>query len=152
MGRHPSSTQYITPIKSDGTAPTEAGPRGQFTLAAGTWFFPLAGHDSTFSHVHLQGDATVAITSATVEDTDMAPSEASDYADGSGDWIATPITLIDTGVEGTGWTNTNDVGANSAGNAGGVSWNILNHAARRMRLKVVVGTQGAVRVGAWSKE
>ncbi len=52
---------------------------------------------------------------------------------------------ITSAVEGTGWTNTADVGANSAGNAGGVAWNIADAAAPRYRLKIVVGTEGQAR-------
>lgn len=161
MGRHPSSTQYITPIKSDGTlavagsdATLGSSNRGVYTLALSTtYFFPIGIQDAEHTHMQLQGDAAIVLTSATVEDSDLAPSEASDYSDNAGEWLATPAALIESAAEGAGWTQTSDVLAVAGGAAGGASWNVVNYGARRMRLKVVVGgTGGEVRLSMWSKE
>lgn len=160
MARQTTSTSFVTPVKSDGTdAVASAGDaafgancRGVFTLAAATYYCALGGQDAKLIHAMVQGDATIAITSITVEETDLSETEAPWHSDTTGQWFASHIDRITTTVEGTGWTNTSDVGANSAGNAGGVSFNIVDQAARRTRLKIVVGTEGQARVCAWGKD
>lgn len=147
-----STTSIILPRTSAGAdAPASAGDsafgdncRGVVTLAAGTYFVPLASSGSLI-HATVQGDATIAITSATVEECGLNESEAAWHSDKDGQWFATDAAQITTAKEGTGWTNTSDVGANSAGNAGGVSFTIADAAAPRYRLKVVVGTEGQAR-------
>lgn len=159
MSRTATSSTFLTPVDSSG-APAVASSgsafgetaRGVFTLAVGTYYVPLGGADSGLLHAMMQGDATIAITSATIEETDLPDSEAKVYSDSVGQWIATPASIIESSVEGTGWTNTSDVGANSAGNQGGVAWNVIHGSAHRYRLKVVVGTQGAARFNGWGKE
>ena len=160
MTRATVSTSFITPIKSDGSEAVASGGdaafgencRGVFTLAAATYYFALGGQDASIIHAMIQGDATIAITSATIEETDLSDTEAPLYSDTTGQWFASHVDRITTAVEGTGWANTSDVGSNSAGNAGGVAFNIVDQAARRTRLKVVVGTEGQARVNAWAKE
>lgn len=160
MSRQNASASFVTPRDNTGVDATpSAGDaafgdncRGVFTLAAGTYYVPLGGADASLLWASVQGDATIAITSATVEECSLAESEAAWHSDVTGQWFATPIALIESAVEGTGWTNTNDVGANSAGNAGGVAWNIFNACARRYRLKVVVGTGGQARFCEWGKD
>ena len=161
MGRHPTAA-YVTPLADDG-APVAAAAgeaalgtsnRGVFTLAATeTYFFPLGGQDASTLHAQLQGDAAIIITSATVEESDVGPSEASVYSDNAGEWLATSVDRITAVAEGTGWAATADVGSAAGGNAGAVAWNIVDHGARRTRIKVVVGaTGGQVRMSAWAKE
>lgn len=159
--RQSTSTSFVTPhLASTGAEPVASGGdaafgdncRGVFTLPAGTYYYDLGGADAVLLHAMIQGDATIAITTATIEETDLAESEASVYSNVTGQWFATDITHITTSVEGTGWTNTNDVGGNAAGNAGGVAWNVTDCAARRYRLAVVVGTEGQARVNVWAKD
>jgi hypothetical protein len=151
MGRSSTTTIIIPRTSTGADAPASAGDaafgannRGVVTLAAGTYFVPLASAGSLV-HATVQGDATIAITSATVEECGLSETEAPWHSDVSGQWLATDAAQILTAKEGTGWTNTADVGANSAGNAGGVSWTIFDTAAPRYRLKVVVGTEGQAR-------
>lgn len=161
MGRHPTAA-YVTPITTAGAAVAEAAGesalgtsnRGVFTLAAATtYIFPLGGQDASVLHAMLQGDAAIIITSATVEESDIGESEAANHSDNAGEWIATSVDRITTSVEGTGWAATADVGSSAGGNAGAVAWNIVDHGARRTRIKVVVGaTGGQVRMSAWAKE
>lgn len=152
---------YITPIKNDGSeAAASAGDtafgsssnRGVFTLAAGTYFVPIPCADALMTSLHTQGDSTIAITSVTIEETNMSKSEVSDYSDNAGEWLAVDAARITTIVEGTGWTGTSDVIANSAGNAGGGVQNVVDCGTMRMRAKVVVGTEGQARFAAWGKE
>ena len=158
MGRT-STTTVVKPRDSNGAeAPASAGDtafgdtsatnggsnRGVVTLAAGTYYVPLASAGSLI-HATVQGDATIAITSATVEECGLSESEAPWHSDTTGQWFATDAAQILSAKEGTGWTNTSDVGANAAGNAGGVAWTIFDAAAPRYRLRVVVGTGGQAR-------
>lgn len=154
-----STTTIIIPRDSTGAAVAEtAGAafgencRGVVTLAAGTYYVPIGGADASRIHATVQGDATIAITSATVEECGLSESEAPLHSDTIGQWFATDPGIIVSAKEGTGWTNTSDVGANSAGNAGGVAWNIFDAAAPRYRLKVVVGTEGQARFTTSGKE
>ncbi len=157
MGRHPNSTSYITPIKSDGTEEvqdaTELG-RGSFTLeAATTYFFPLGGQDTPIASVHLQHDGAIAITSATVESCNFPESESSNFDDSAGTWFGWAPTTAYVPVDGGSTTATNGVVAVVAGNIGGAMWSIADLGCRRTRLKVVVGaTGGEVRVAGWGKE
>jgi hypothetical protein len=160
MGRV-TQPSYITPIKSDGTLAVESAGdtafgaqnnRGVFTLAAATYFVPIPAADALIASLHTQGDATIAITSVTIEETNLAPSDVSDYSDVTGEWFAVDAARIVSGVEGTGWTATSDVIANTAGNQGGGFQNVTDLGARRMRAKVVVGTGGQARFAAWAKD
>lgn len=159
MTRAATSSTFLTPVDSNG-APAEASSgsafgetaRGVFTLAAGTYFVPLGGADAGLLHAMMQGDATIVVTSATIEETDLPDSEAKVYSDVSGQWIATPASIIESSAEGAGWTATSDVGAASGGAQGGVAWNVIHGSAHRYRLKVVIGTQGNARFNGWGKE
>lgn len=158
MGRTSTPTVIIPRDANGDPAPVSAGDaafgencRGVVTLAAGTYFVPLAAAGSLI-HATVQGDATIAITSATIEECGLAESEAPWHSDTTGQWFATDPAQILSAKEGTGWTNTSDVGANGAGNAGGVAWVIFDAAAPRYRLKVVVGTEGQARFTASGKD
>lgn len=157
MGRHPTSTSYITPIKSDGTEEvqdaTEFG-RGSFTLEASTtYFFPLGGQDTPCTSVHLQHDAAIAITSATVESCNFPETESSNVDDTAGTWFGWAPSTAYVPVDGATTTATNGVVAVVAGNPGGAMWSVADLGCRRTRLKVVVGaTGGEVRVAGWGKE
>lgn len=154
--RHPISTAFITPIKSDGTLQVESAAefgRGAFTLTNGvTYYFPVGGQDSKIVAIHLQHDAAIAITSATVEDCCMPPGDVTDYSTSAGEWIDEDPSTAFVGIVGATTTATNGVVAVVAGNIGGAMWHVTT-GARRTRLKVVVGgTGGEVRVASWSKE
>lgn len=152
MQQHQSVT--LQPIKSDGTLAPQGSDsafvtaRGVYTLSAGTWYVEIPTRDMNPVNVQLQGDASVVITSATLEETMLPEKEAPLYGNATGTWHAVDITRITSEVEGTGWTNTNDVGAASGGNAGSVQWNEVDGGARRKRLAIVVGTEGEVRITA----
>jgi hypothetical protein len=158
-----SNTNYVVPIKStDGVEATFAPGadatltgRGVYTLASGTTYFYMLGPscDASYIHAHLQGDAALILTSVTVEDCDADEDEVTNINDTSGAWLPTPPAIIESAAEGAGWTQTTDVLAVTGGAVGGASWNIANQAARRMRLKVVVGaTGGEARLSSWAKE
>ncbi len=160
MGRRSASSSYVTPIKSDGVVQTESGTefgRGSYTLAAGTYLYPLDGADSSIVSVHLQHDASVALTSCTIETCNL-PDLASDsdgaawYSTTAGHWIDEDPTTAFVGVVGANTTATNGVVAVTAGAAGGAMWHVGNNGARRTRLKVVCGTGGEIRVATWGKE
>ena len=157
MGRHPNSTSYITPYSAAGAeqvqSATEFG-RGSFTLtAATTYMFPLPAQDVPVLGVHLQHDAAIAITSATIEMCSLPPQETSDFSDNAGEWFGLAPTTAYVPVDGASTTATNGVVAVVAGNIGGAHWDIADTGARRARLKIVVGaTGGEVRVASWGKE
>ena len=157
MGRHHNNSVYVTPYSAAGTeqvaTATEFG-RGAFTLtAATTYMFPLAAQDVSVLGVHLQHDAAIAITSATIEVSDLPPQETSDFSDNPGEWFGLAPTTAYVPVDGATTTATNGVVAVVAGNIGGAHWDIADIGARRARLKIVVGaTRGEVRVGTWGKE
>lgn len=156
------STSFIEPTVASGGDPAEPGTdaafgannRGVFTLLANTTYYYLISHaDATVLSATLHGDAAIVITSATIEDSNWAETEAPLDSNVTGQWLATDTGMITSSKEGTGWTNTSDVGAASGGNAGAVAWNIVGQGARRTRIAVVVGgTGGQVRVGCWGRE
>ena len=159
MGRHPISTSYITPIKSDGVVQVESATefgRGAFTLASGTtYFYPLGGQDSPFLSAHCQWDASIIITSITLEDCNFpdGTSGVEWHDDAAGEWIDEDPTSAFVGTDGAGVTVTNGVVAVAGGAQGGCLFHMADTGARRTRLKVVVGgTGGEMRVAAWAKE
>ena len=88
----------------------------------------------------------------TVEDCCFAPIEVSDHNTVAGTWLAEDPTDAFVATDGAGTTATNGVVAVAGGTAGGAMWHV-DTAARRTRLKVVVGgTGGEVRVATWGKE
>ena len=155
--RHPTSTSFITPIKSDGVEQTESATefgRGSFTLTAGaTYYYPIGGQDCPNLSAHMHWDAAIVITSITVEDCDMPPGEVSDYvASTGGQWIDEDPAAAFVGVKGAGVTVTSGVVAAAGGALGGCLFHIST-GARRTRLAVVVGaTGGEMRCAAWGKE
>lgn len=155
MGRIVNSASFIQPLDSSGDPVDLAANhhgRGVYRLTAGTYYFPLGGADAILQHAHLWGDNTIVITSATIEECSFPESEVDDYDDTSGFWLATDAARISSVVEGTGWTNTSDVIAVSGGTAGGGAWTVSDNAARRLRVKMVVGTAGHMRMSAWGKD
>lgn len=165
MGRRTTSTSFVTPIKSDGTTETEDATEfglGSYTLASGTtYYYPLGGADSPFISAHVQWDASIVITSITVEDCNFpeprglaqATGEVAWHDDAAGQWIDEDPSTAFVGSDGAGVTVTNGVVAVAGGAQGGCMIHVTDTAARRTRLKVVVGgTGGELRVATWSKE
>ncbi len=149
---------YITPKHSDGTVQeqdsetTFVNARGVFTLAAATYYFPLPVGGSAMFDAHLTHDAAIAITSATIETCSHGVSEVSDVSAVAGEWMDQDPTTAFVAVVGAGTTQTNGVVAVVAGNAGGADWQVSDVAAARARLKVVVATQGEVRLSFCGKD
>lgn len=159
MGRHTTSTSYVTPKTSAGDdvavapgADATVTGRGVHTLTAGaTYYFPLGGQDAPVLSAHLQHDAAIALV-ATIEDSNFPEDEASWYASTAGLWIDEDPSTAFVGVVGATTTVTNGVVTVVAGNVGGAMWHISDTGARRTRLKVVVGgTGGEVRCATWGK-
>lgn len=155
--RHPISTSYITPIKSDGTVQTESATefgRGSYTLASSsTYYFPLGGQDVPFLSGHMQWDASIILTSVTIEDCNFPETDVTWYSNGSGEWIDEDPTTAFVGLDGAGATASNGVVAVAGGAQGGAMFHVAQTGARRTRLAVVVaGTGGEVRVSGWGKE
>lgn len=159
---------YVAPIKSDGTIPVDESGLGIYTLLANTtYFYPLGGDAATFMSTHLEGDTSIILTSAVIEDSNLSPvktdansQDPSDFsvaglgAVGAGDWVAlNPATGVwDCFAVGTGWTMTASTLATGGGNAGGGIWVRPRCGSLRSRLKVVVGaTGGLVRVATHGK-
>ena len=160
MGRQSTSTSFVTPYSAADTSPAAgsdaafgANCRGVFTLVTGvTYYYDLGGADAKLIHLMMQGDAAIVITSATLEETDLSMTEAPLCSDVSGQWFAAHADRITSIAEGTGWAVTSDVGSTSGGTQGGFAMNVIDQAARRSRLKVVVGgTGGEARVNVWGK-
>jgi hypothetical protein len=113
--------------------------------------------DAEMVSAHLVYDAAIILTSVTVETCDFPPEMVTDYADGAtgtataGYWIDEDPSTAFVGTR--GGTVTNGVLAVAGGAQGGARWNVADNAARRTRLRVVVGaTGGEVSCAAWGKE
>lgn len=152
---------YVTPIKSDGTEATFAPSadatltgRGVFTLAANTtYYYPLPVGGSAMYDVHLQHDAAIAITSATIETTSMGKSEVSDISSVAGAWVDQDPSTAFVALVGATTTASSGVVAVVAGNVGAANWQVSDSPPARARLKVVVGASGGeARLGFCGKE
>lgn len=155
MGRqNRASGPYVAPIKSDGTLQTDEKGRGNYTLTSGTtYYYPLGGAGAPLIGAHVQWDASIVITSITVEDSNFGDDEAPITSSTAGDWIDEDPSTAFVGLVGAGATATNGVVAVTGGAAGGAMFHIANSGARRTRLKVVVGaTGGVLRAAAWGKD
>jgi hypothetical protein len=149
---------YINPITSAGVPvvgtsdPSFLNGRGVFTLAAGTYYFVLPVGQAAICDVHLTHDAAMAITSATIETCSHGRSEVTDYSTIAGEWMDQDPSTAFVALKGANTTHTNGVVAVTAGAAGGASWQISGIGADRMRLAVVVGTQGEARLSFSGKD
>lgn len=149
---------YIQPITSAGVLVPQTSEstfdtaRGVYTLAAGTYYFILPVGQAAICDVHLTHDAAIAITSATIETCSHGRSEVSDFSSIAGEWMDQDPSTAFVALKGASTTHTNGVVAVVAGAAGGASWQISGLAADRMRLAVVVGTQGEVRLSFVGKD
>jgi hypothetical protein len=131
---------------------------GGVLLSGTTYYIPIGGAASTVQSAHCKWDASIVITSITVEvsnfriqnDNDPNPT---DSAGDAGDWIPyTPSSGAYVAVTGAGVTATGAVVAATGGAAGGCFYDIGNLGARRARLAVVVGgTGGRFRVASHGK-
>jgi hypothetical protein len=150
---------YIQPITSAG-ALVAAAPgadasltgRGVYTLAAGTYHFPLPVGGSSMVDVHMSHDAAIAITSATIETCGHAVDEVSNHSALACDWADQDPSTAFVATKGAGTTATNGVVAVVAGNLGLADWQISGIAAPRARLTLVVATAGEVRVSFTGKD
>lgn len=163
MGRHTTSTSYVTPYNTAGTEQPEApgadanvNGRGVRTLTNGvTYFYPLGGQDTSVMSAHCQWDAAIIITSIAIETCNFpdGSSGVEWYDDNAGEWIDEDPTTAFVGVDGAGVTVTNGVVAAAGGAQGGCMFHFADNGARRTRLKVVVGaTGGEIRVATWGKD
>ncbi len=155
MSRAPrAGGTYVTPITAAGVEATAAPGRGNYTLVLGTTYvFMLGGPDATVISAHFQWDASIVITSLTVEDCNMPETEASDYSTTAGDWIDEDPSTAFVGVVGAGVSHTAGVATATGGALGGCMFHIADTGARRTRIKVVVGaTGGVLRCAAHAKE
>lgn len=149
---------YIQPITSAGAlvAPSSDSSfrtaRGVYTLAAGTYYFVLPVGQAQVCDIHLTHDAAIAITSATVETCSHAESDVTGFSTIVGEWMDQDPSTAFVALKGATTTHTNGVVAVVAGNAGGASWQISGVGADRMRLAVVVATQGEVRLSFCGKD
>ena len=134
---------YSQPYKSDGTRPL-IGSDGLATLVvSGTYYFPLGGKEATCESVHAHWPGALVITSAVIEDSDMAETDATYYSSTLGHWIpqnpsAAIVPVVGTGVTATAAT----VAATGDAGGGAALWNLSGDGSLRKRLKVVVGATG----------
>jgi hypothetical protein len=151
----------LAPITSAGAAVAEApsadatlNGRGVYTLtAATTYYFVLPVGGSAMYDVHLQHDAAIAITSATIQTCSMPKRDVSDISSVAGAWIDQDPETAFVGTDGATTTASDGVVAVVAGNVGGANWQISDAPAARSRLEVIVGaTGGEVRLGFCGKE
>lgn len=160
------SRRYLVPIDTaDGSSPAEVG-HGIYTLTAShNYVYIDPSLDTWVTSFDITGyDATLVITSATVQDTDHAGSQtggptAGDVSDTSttvGEWKNERPTNGYVAADGTGWSvgtgATACVVAASGGGLGGAFWHVAETGAARTRLFVAVGgTGGRARVSAAGK-
>lgn len=143
--------------QSDGTEPTTSNALGlnSFLLTSATrYIIGLAGSDYSLLGAHVQWDATIVITSITVEDCSL-PIEAfaSDAQHGllsttAGVWIKEIPTTSYVGTDiATGVTITNGSVAVAGGTQSGCHFHVVDTSAARTRLNILVGTGGVIRFG-----
>jgi hypothetical protein len=156
MGRR-TNVPYLRVLDSTGAAVadtdtadanwTEArgGSRGVKKLtAAQTYYVPIIGsEDGWLLSLMAQWDATILITSITIEETSAPEVMVPWHAASAGNWFATDAANIVSAFNGAGTTtNTTDIIAHTAAGAGGSIQDIQNAAAGRYRAVVVVGATG----------
>lgn len=147
--------QYIKPLDSTGAPLTNELRRGEYTLTAGqTYFYIMDGAGSPFLSVHISSpDATLVITSATIQDCNHSSDEVSNFSAVVGEWVTEDPTTAFVGADGTGWSASNGIGAALGTGAGGALFHIAESGAARTRLAVLVGgTGGRLRVSGHGKE
>ena len=150
---------FIQPIKSDDTAAAAAAGMGKYTLTSSTTYYvPLTHNYNRLASLHMTWDASIILTSVTLEVSNMP----GDYATGvkwtsstAGDFVALAPATGPQGVvvAGTGASIASGVIAVAGGNVGGGVFNLTDHGMARARLKIVVGgTGGVVKVSGCHKE
>lgn len=155
--RRTTSTSFVTPIKNDGVVQEESCVefgRGSYTLVAGTtYYYPIGGQDARALAAHCQWDASLVLTSITIEDCCMAEHDVTSYSSNAGEWIDEDPTSAFVALVGASASSSNGVVAVAGGAQGGAMFQIDGTGARRTRLKVVVGaTGGEMRVASWGKD
>jgi hypothetical protein len=126
------------------------------TLPAGTYYFLLDRKGSLVESAHLQWSAALAAT-ITVEASNypehiagqptQSPIDVSDYSAVAGEWVQLDPTTAYVPIVGAGNSVANLTITAGGANAGAAWIDMGNLGARRMRVKVVVTTQGVLRVG-----
>lgn len=161
MSRRTIATDYLQPIKSDGTLAAAGGDstvpgavnRGVFTMAVATYYVPFGGADAKAASLMAQWDGTAVITSITIEETDAPEDVVSNYAASAGNWFSVADARLTSTVNGAGTSaNTNDVIAHSAAGAGGSIQTVQDNGARRLRAAIVVATGGEMRFYTWGQD
>lgn len=149
--------RYVQPIDiTDGSAVTET-EHGKYTLTAlHTYRFVIGGAESALQSVHLTGyTSALVITTATIQTTDHAELDVTNSSTVVGEWVnEDPPSPAFVAFDGTGWAAgaTPSVIAAAGTGVGGARWNLVDNAATRTALTIVVGaTGGVVRVSAGGK-
>lgn len=143
---------YIAPVTSGGIVLAGDGVgRYRHTLSSGsTYYYPLPDWPqlATLS-AHVQWDASIILTSITIEDSNFALVDAPNHSSVAGDWIDEDPGTAFVGTVGAGASQSSGVVAVAGGAAGGCMFHVGGSGSARIRLKVVVaGTGGVVRVAA----
>ncbi len=164
MSRMPrAGGPYVTPIDvaaSVALTPdaivylTNESPRGFYTLASGsTYVYEVGGPDAPYISASIAWDASIIITSITVEDCDWPAVDVSPFATSNQDWFDEDPAAAFIATKGAGVTNTNGVISVAGGAVGGCRYNIEQTGAMRTRFIVVVGgTGGKLRFASHGKE
>ena len=162
-----NGSDNLVPAKSsDGTAPVIApNPRDGYTLPAGTYYVELSSSEGSLAESWLAAfcfsfSAALAATftlestcyPATPTGTGVGPADVKNWDPATNRWF--PESLLAASVLSAGGAgNAYAAPTYTAGgtNLGGFLAYIVNAAARRYRLKVVVTVQGTLRLGACPK-
>lgn len=176
MGRRSLSGGFITPVKNDGTVQTPSpssgsGGTGWFLLAAGTYYFIIPEDDCESASAHVQWDSAIAVSALRVEDSNFPAPKLPNSADGTaptdgtvanwspntganqGEWVPeTPTTAYVGTTVATNVTITNGSVAIAAGTQNAAMFHFADTGSKRMRIAIVVTTQGAVRCAFHGKD
>lgn len=117
------------------------------TLTAGTYYYGVGGDVDVSRSAHFKWDASLVAT-ITIEDTNFPDVAISSTA--SGDWIQENPSSAYVGV--TGGSAAGLTITVPGGFAGGAMVHLSSFGSRRLRAKVVVSTQGALRLRNHGKE
>lgn len=150
---------WLSAINTSNGAVIKPDKDGWVLLPTGTHVFVVRTSDQPLESFNVVTDAAIAFSGLTIEDTN-APRQDSGQSTGgtitdwdvsaSTTWTLENPTTAYVGTSGTGWTVTALTLAKTAG-AGSAMIHLGNLGASRVRAKVVVTTQGTMRVAAFGK-
>lgn len=149
MSRFTSNPAELVAATTGTPAPEAA--LGYYTLANSTTYYAEVGDETApWISLHLQWDATITAT-ITFEGCDVGDRVVRLISTTSGDWLQENPSTAVVPITGTGASVSNMTITLAGGGVGGATLNLVDIAHRRLRVKVVVTTGGALRIAQHAK-